>query len=177
MWIYLPSTCCQSAPAEGVDSAAGACYNNSHEEPTKTKSGKGAMETTSLATPGEPETVGEDVCGPSNDPKGNRKGPGSQCQAGRNGHEAIPDSPAKGGETVSGRAAELLVEREERAGYQAKHLRVQTLKGKPKKCEVCGTTNPTKTYEWANLTGDFDNPKDYRRMCRSCHRNYDNARR
>jgi hypothetical protein len=63
------------------------------------------------------------------------------------------------------------------AGYQAKHLRVQTLKGKPRACEVCGTTDPEKTYDWANLTGDYDSPRDYQRMCRSCHRRYDNARR
>ena len=63
------------------------------------------------------------------------------------------------------------------AGYQAKHLRIQTLRGRPKKCEVCGTDNPKKMYDWANLTGNYDNPKDYARMCRSCHIKYDNARR
>lgn len=62
------------------------------------------------------------------------------------------------------------------AKYQAKHARLYRSQGQPKKCEVCATTT-AKSYDWANLTGDYDNPKDYRRMCRSCHRRYDNARR
>lgn len=57
--------------------------------------------------------------------------------------------------------------------YAAFHYRIKALKGKPKKCEVCNTTDPTKTYDWANLTGDYDNPEDYKRMCRSCHWKYD----
>ncbi|MDB5445673.1 MAG: hypothetical protein JWQ97_990 [Phenylobacterium sp.] len=63
------------------------------------------------------------------------------------------------------------------AGYQAKHLRVQTLRGAPQQCEQCGTRDPAKTYDWANLTGNYDDPNDFARMCRSCHRKYDNARR
>lgn len=59
------------------------------------------------------------------------------------------------------------------AGYQAKHLRVQTLRGKPKKCEVCGQDDPTLMYDWANLSGNYDDPSDYKRMCRSCHTTYD----
>ena len=43
--------------------------------------------------------------------------------------------------------------------------------------ERCGTTDPALTYDWANLTGDYPNPDGYERMCRSCHRRYDNARR
>lgn len=64
-----------------------------------------------------------------------------------------------------------------KAGYQAKHLRVQRLRGRPRMCQVCGTTDPVLWYDWANLTGDYDNPTDYKRMCRSCHRHYDSARR
>ena len=60
-----------------------------------------------------------------------------------------------------------------RAGYSAFHRRLEAQKGKPKKCEVCGTTEEQKTYDWANLTGKYDNPKDYKRMCRSCHFKYD----
>lgn len=63
------------------------------------------------------------------------------------------------------------------AGYQAKHTRIQRALGTPQKCEVCATTDTSKTYDWANLTGNYDDPKDYRRMCRSCHRRYDNARK
>lgn len=61
----------------------------------------------------------------------------------------------------------------ENATYNAFHKRLATIYGKPKKCEVCGTTDKTKTYNWANLTGEYDNPKDYKRMCRSCHSKHD----
>jgi predicted DNA-binding protein (UPF0251 family) len=57
--------------------------------------------------------------------------------------------------------------------YSAFHFRLQALRGKPKKCEVCGTTDDKKHYDWANLTGQYDNPDDYKRMCRSCHWKYD----
>ena len=63
------------------------------------------------------------------------------------------------------------------AGYQACHLRVQVRRGKPAHCDRCGTTDPAQTYDWANLTGNYPDPEDYERMCRSCHRRYDNARR
>ena len=59
------------------------------------------------------------------------------------------------------------------AGYKAFHQRIERLKGKPQKCEVCGTTDRSKTYDWANLTGHYEDPKDYKRMCRSCHWKYD----
>jgi hypothetical protein len=42
-------------------------------------------------------------------------------------------------------------------------------RGKPKRCEECGTTDPKKTYDWANQKGRYDDPQDYRRLCRSCH--------
>lgn len=63
------------------------------------------------------------------------------------------------------------------AGYAAFHKRVEATKGRPKKCEVCGTNSPALWYDWANLTGAYDEPSDYRRMCRSCHRQYDRQRR
>jgi hypothetical protein len=62
------------------------------------------------------------------------------------------------------------------AGYQAKHTRIARLCGTPSECERCGSVDPNKVYDWANLTGDYDNPADYQRMCRSCHRQFDNAR-
>jgi hypothetical protein len=61
----------------------------------------------------------------------------------------------------------------DKAGYFACHRRMYRLKGKPKLCEICGENNPNKTYEWANLTGDLDNPEDYKRMCHSCHWKFD----
>ena len=52
------------------------------------------------------------------------------------------------------------------------HKRVEAMKGKPKKCEVCGTINK-RVYDWANLTGNYKDINDYKRMCRSCHKKYD----
>lgn len=60
----------------------------------------------------------------------------------------------------------------EEAKYAALHLRVQRLRGKPRKCEICGTTQ-AKRFEWANLTGNYADPMDYKRMCGSCHHKYD----
>jgi hypothetical protein len=65
----------------------------------------------------------------------------------------------------------------ENASYKAFHQRLYRLKGQEKKCSVCGTTNTNKTYDWANLTGHYENINDYARMCRSCHRQYDKKRR
>lgn len=64
----------------------------------------------------------------------------------------------------------------EEAGYQAMHLRVARKRGKPQRCERCGTSDPRKHYDWANLTGRYGNVDDYERMCRSCHRRYDYER-
>lgn len=61
----------------------------------------------------------------------------------------------------------------DKAGYSALHLRVQALRGRPQKCEVCGATDKSLIYDWASLTGNYANPEDYMRMCRSCHWKYD----
>lgn len=63
------------------------------------------------------------------------------------------------------------------AGYQAFHRRLDAEYGRPKICSICGGDDPSKIYEWANLTGRYEDIGDFRRMCRSCHRKYDNARR
>lgn len=59
------------------------------------------------------------------------------------------------------------------AGYKAFHYRMTTLRGQPKKCEECGTDDPSLGYEWASISGRFSDPNDYRRLCRSCHKRYD----
>jgi hypothetical protein len=59
------------------------------------------------------------------------------------------------------------------AGYSAFHRRLESISGKPKKCQICGTTDIKKTYDWANLTGKYEDPLDYKRMCRSCHWKHD----
>lgn len=58
------------------------------------------------------------------------------------------------------------------AGYKAFHYRVKKALGQPKKCEICGTIKSPR-YEWANLTGKYNDIKDYKRMCRSCHAKFD----
>lgn len=63
------------------------------------------------------------------------------------------------------------------AGYQAMHLRVDSLRGKPKRCEQCGIDDENKIYDWANLTGRYNDPFDFARLCRSCHRLMDNRKR
>lgn len=59
------------------------------------------------------------------------------------------------------------------ANLVCKHKRLYRAFGQPGKCDVCGTEDQSKTYDWANLTGDYDNPSDFKRMCRSCHWKYD----
>lgn len=88
-------------------------------------------------------------------------------------HGITPRTAAKRDQTGSRNHAW----RGDQANYQAFHLRVAARRGQPKKCQRCGTTDPAKTYDWANLTGNYPDPDDYERMCRSCHRRYDLARR
>ena len=68
-----------------------------------------------------------------------------------------------------------LMWRGDRAGYKALHLRVATARGKPSECEWCGATQGW--FDWANLTGRYEDVRDYARLCRSCHRRHDAARR
>lgn len=63
------------------------------------------------------------------------------------------------------------------AQYQALHLRVESARGKPQRCQSCGIEDPDKRYEWANLTGHYEDTNDYERMCASCHRKFDARRR
>lgn len=60
--------------------------------------------------------------------------------------------------------------------YYQFHLRVKRLYGTPKQCNVCFTTDLSKTYDWANLTGHYGDINDFKRMCRSCHTRYDFSR-
>ena len=62
------------------------------------------------------------------------------------------------------------------AGYKALHLRVAVTRGKPSLCSQCGRSDAGVVYDWANLTGRYDDVNDYERMCRPCHRQFDNAR-
>lgn len=59
--------------------------------------------------------------------------------------------------------------RGDEAGYQALHARLYRTKGQPNRCEWCGECSPNKTYDWANLSGNYADIDDYVRLCRSCH--------
>lgn len=58
------------------------------------------------------------------------------------------------------------------AGKQAFHRRLYALYGKPACCLVCGTTN-AKAYDYANISGRYEDLDDYMPLCRSCHSKYD----
>lgn len=62
----------------------------------------------------------------------------------------------------------------DKACYAALHYRIRKLKGTPSKCEVCGTESEEFRYQWANLTGKYEDVEDYKRMCEPCHARYDN---
>ncbi len=62
------------------------------------------------------------------------------------------------------------------AKKSAMHVWVNTWKGKPRKCENCGTET-AKKFEWANVDHKYRRVlEDYIRMCTSCHRKYDRDR-
>jgi hypothetical protein len=67
--------------------------------------------------------------------------------------------------------------RSDSAKYAAFHLRVQVARGKPQLCARCDTTDRDTRYEWANLTGRYEDVDDYERMCVTCHRRFDAQRR
>ncbi|HLN19039.1 MAG TPA: NUMOD3 domain-containing DNA-binding protein [Patescibacteria group bacterium] len=61
----------------------------------------------------------------------------------------------------------------DRAKKNAMHIWVVNYKGKPNKCEHCGTTS-AKRYHWANKDHSYKRIlKDYIRLCVSCHASYD----
>lgn len=61
--------------------------------------------------------------------------------------------------------------------YSALHYRVYSLRGLPKFCEMCKTDEKSVRYEWANMTGKYNDPNDYQRLCVFCHRKLDKKRR
>lgn len=60
----------------------------------------------------------------------------------------------------------------DQASYQALHLRLYSTRGRPFPCSVCGTMT-AKAYDWANLTGNYQDIEDFAAMCRSCHWKHD----
>ena|ERR1017187_2044304 len=64
--------------------------------------------------------------------------------------------------------------RHDTLGYSANHKRVNASRGPATSC-VWGCASDR--YEWANLTGDYEDPMDYAQMCNTCNQRYDQARR
>jgi len=60
------------------------------------------------------------------------------------------------------------------AGYKAFHRRLYSRYGKPRICGVCGTITAN-AYDYANLTGNYEDIEDYLPMCRSCHWKFDST--
>lgn len=59
-------------------------------------------------------------------------------------------------------------------GYHALHHWVSRHMGRPKLCSVCGQDDPSKRYEWANISREYKRDKgDWIRMCKKCHNDYD----
>lgn len=54
------------------------------------------------------------------------------------------------------------------ASYFTLHARLRRNYGTPRHCEMCHSETK-RSYDWANLTGIYDDPDDYIRLCRSCH--------
>jgi hypothetical protein len=58
-------------------------------------------------------------------------------------------------------------------GKAALHRWVEKYKGKPRKCEHCGTEK-AKQYDWANVSQRYKRDlDDFIRLCRPCHAKYD----
>lgn len=61
----------------------------------------------------------------------------------------------------------------DKVGKAGVHRWVEKHKGKPNKCENCGTTIALK-YEWANINHKYQRVlSHYKRLCTTCHNEYD----
>lgn len=59
------------------------------------------------------------------------------------------------------------------ASYAAQHARVHAARGTASECSRCGRSDDGVRYDWANLTGDYNDIWDFAPMCRPCHGAYD----
>lgn len=58
--------------------------------------------------------------------------------------------------------------------YKHLHIWLRNTYGKPIYCEHCKSTDPSKRYEWANISGEYKRDRDdYLRLCHSCHMKFD----
>jgi len=60
-----------------------------------------------------------------------------------------------------------------RASYSAVHKWINNILGKPKKCDICGSTTKPK-YEWACINHEYKRVlSDWVRLCSKCHKAFD----
>jgi ribosomal protein L31 len=65
----------------------------------------------------------------------------------------------------------------ESVSYYALHQWVRKEWGSANHCEECGLSDPSRIFEWANLSGTYIRaPHDWRMMCRPCHSRHDRNR-
>jgi len=57
--------------------------------------------------------------------------------------------------------------------YKKYHARVYRARGYANSC-INGCTHTR--YEWANISGNYDDINDYQQMCATCHRNFDHEK-
>jgi hypothetical protein len=62
-------------------------------------------------------------------------------------------------------------------GYSTCHREVREIRGTPSKCELCGTESNKVKYDWANISGNYKDIYDYKRMCHPCHLKFDYGRK
>jgi len=63
-------------------------------------------------------------------------------------------------------------------GYAALHSWIKRKLGKPNKCQNPKCKHKTEIFDWANKSGKYKRDlNDWIRLCRSCHRSYDNERK
>jgi predicted transcriptional regulator len=63
------------------------------------------------------------------------------------------------------------------ATKHAFHRRLYSRFGKPGHCEICGTSETTRHYDYANISGNYHKATDYAPMCRSCHWKFDDTKK
>ena len=87
----------------------------------------------------------------------------------RKGH--TPTNAFKPGETSGEKNVNW---KGDEASYGSLHDWVSYHKGNEKKCSQCGEDEPSKRYEWANISGEYKREiDDYIRLCKKCHYHYD----
>lgn len=61
--------------------------------------------------------------------------------------------------------------------YDNVHAWIRYHYGKPQKCDVCGTTDSSKRYEWSSIDHKYKKDRSFfQRLCSSCHKKHEYSR-